>query len=102
MSGVRFVFPKPRLAELLKMPGGLPVVEALQRAQVHELVLLIGLILVVAVVDIIMTGALPKYASNHMPPPASSGRWMFCCVMPTEVVMSSVRVGAMVTFARPE
>jgi aminobenzoyl-glutamate transport protein len=36
--------------------------QALQRAQVHELVLLIGLILVVAVVDIIMTGALPKWA----------------------------------------
>lgn len=36
--------------------------QTLQRAQVHELVLLIGLILVVAVVDIIMTGALPKWA----------------------------------------
>jgi aminobenzoyl-glutamate transport protein len=36
--------------------------QALQRAQVPELVLLIGLILVVAVVDIIMTGALPKWA----------------------------------------
>jgi len=35
MSGVRFVFPKPRLAELLKMPGGLPVVEALERAQAN-------------------------------------------------------------------
>ena len=33
MSGVRFVFPKPRLAEILRMPGGLPVVEALERAQ---------------------------------------------------------------------
>ncbi|MEO8114968.1 MAG: hypothetical protein ABI655_11330 [Phenylobacterium sp.] len=33
MSTVRFVFPKPRLAELLKMPGGLPVAEALERAQ---------------------------------------------------------------------
>ncbi len=36
--------------------------QALQRAQVHEFVLLILLILVVAVVDIIMTGALPKWA----------------------------------------
>jgi aminobenzoyl-glutamate transport protein len=36
--------------------------QALQRAQVSELILLIGLILVVAVVDIIMTGALPKWA----------------------------------------
>lgn len=36
--------------------------QALERAQVHQLVLLIGLILVVAVVDIIMTGALPKWA----------------------------------------
>ena len=35
MSGVRFVFPKPRLATLLKMPGGLPVVEALERAQAN-------------------------------------------------------------------
>lgn len=36
--------------------------QALQRAEVHELVLLIGLIFVVAIVDIIMTGALPKWA----------------------------------------
>ena len=36
--------------------------QMLQRAQVHEFVLLILLILVVAVVDIIMTGALPKWA----------------------------------------
>jgi aminobenzoyl-glutamate transport protein len=36
--------------------------QALQRAQVHPLLLLIGLILVVALVDIIMTGALPKWA----------------------------------------
>lgn len=36
--------------------------QALERAQVNELILLIGLILVVAVVDIIMTGALPKWA----------------------------------------
>ena len=34
----------------------------LERAQVNELVLLIGLILVIAVIDIIMTGALPKWA----------------------------------------
>lgn len=33
MSSVRFVFPKPRLARLLKEPGGLPVAEALERAQ---------------------------------------------------------------------
>ena len=33
MSSVRFVFPKPRLAKLLRMPGGLPVPEALERAQ---------------------------------------------------------------------
>lgn len=33
MSAVRFVFPKPRLAQLLKTPGGLPVAEALERAQ---------------------------------------------------------------------
>lgn len=33
MTAVRFVFPKPRLAQLLKMPGGLPVAEALERAQ---------------------------------------------------------------------
>ena len=36
--------------------------QALQRAQVNELILLIGLIFVVAIVDIIMTGALPKWA----------------------------------------
>ncbi|WP_395673327.1 hypothetical protein [Phenylobacterium sp.] len=35
MSSVRFVFPKPRLAKLLKMPGGLPVAEALERAQAN-------------------------------------------------------------------
>jgi aminobenzoyl-glutamate transport protein len=35
---------------------------ALERAQVNELILLIGLILVVALIDIIMTGALPKWA----------------------------------------
>jgi hypothetical protein len=35
MSSVRFVFPKHRLAELLATPGGLPVVEALQRAQAN-------------------------------------------------------------------
>lgn len=35
MSSVRFVFPKPRLAELLKLPGGLPVTEALERAQAN-------------------------------------------------------------------
>jgi len=33
MSSVRFVFPKPRLAQLLRMPGGLPVPEALERAE---------------------------------------------------------------------
>jgi hypothetical protein len=33
MTSVRFVFPKPRLNELLRMPGGLPVAEALERAQ---------------------------------------------------------------------
>lgn len=35
MSSVRFVFPKPRLAALLRMPGGLPVAEALERAQAN-------------------------------------------------------------------
>jgi hypothetical protein len=35
MSSVRFVFPKPRLAQLLKMPGGIPVAEALERAQAN-------------------------------------------------------------------
>lgn len=35
MSSVRFVFPKPRLAELLRTPGGLPVAEAVQRAQAN-------------------------------------------------------------------
>jgi len=33
MTSVRFVFPKPRLNELLRQPGGLPVAEALERAQ---------------------------------------------------------------------
>lgn len=33
MTSVRFVFPKPRLDELLRTPGGLPVAEALERAQ---------------------------------------------------------------------
>lgn len=33
MTAVRFVFPKPRLNELLRSPGGLPVAEALERAQ---------------------------------------------------------------------
>lgn len=32
MSSVRFVFPKPKLAALLRMPGGLPVAEALENA----------------------------------------------------------------------
>jgi aminobenzoyl-glutamate transport protein len=36
--------------------------QALQRAQVNDIALLVLLILVVAVVDIIMTGALPKWA----------------------------------------
>lgn len=35
MTGVRFVFPKHRLAEILAQPGGLPVVEALERAQAN-------------------------------------------------------------------
>jgi hypothetical protein len=35
MSSVRFVFPKPRLAQLLRMPGGLPVAEALARAEAN-------------------------------------------------------------------
>lgn len=35
MSSVRFVFPKHRLTELLATPGGLPVVEALERAQAN-------------------------------------------------------------------
>jgi len=35
MTAVRFVFPKPRLAKLLKMPGGVPVAEALERAQAN-------------------------------------------------------------------
>jgi aminobenzoyl-glutamate transport protein len=34
----------------------------LQQAQVHELILLLGLIIVVAIIDLIMTGALPKWA----------------------------------------
>jgi hypothetical protein len=33
MTTVRFVFPKPRLAKLLRTPGGVPVAEALERAQ---------------------------------------------------------------------
>lgn len=33
MTSVRFVFPKVRLAELIKTPGGLTVAEALERAQ---------------------------------------------------------------------
>lgn len=32
-ASVRFVFPKPRLAKLLQQPGGVPVAEALERAQ---------------------------------------------------------------------
>lgn len=32
MSSVRFVFPKPKLAALLRMPGGLPVADALEAA----------------------------------------------------------------------
>ena len=32
-ESVRFVFPKPRLAKLLQQPGGVPVAEALERAQ---------------------------------------------------------------------
>ncbi|HEY8573644.1 hypothetical protein [Phenylobacterium sp.] len=32
-ESVRFVFPKPKLAKLLQQPGGLPVAEALERAQ---------------------------------------------------------------------
>jgi hypothetical protein len=35
MTSVRFVFPKPRLNELLRMPGGLPVAEAVERAQAN-------------------------------------------------------------------
>lgn len=35
MSSVRFVFPKVRLAEILRTPGGLPVAEALERAQAN-------------------------------------------------------------------
>jgi hypothetical protein len=35
MSSVRFVFPKHRLAELLREPGGLAVAEALDRAQAN-------------------------------------------------------------------
>ncbi|HEY8615243.1 hypothetical protein [Phenylobacterium sp.] len=35
MSAVRFVFPKPRLGKLLKLPGGLPVAEAVARAKVN-------------------------------------------------------------------
>jgi aminobenzoyl-glutamate transport protein len=36
--------------------------QALERANVNDLILLVGLILVIAVIDIIMTGALPKWA----------------------------------------
>lgn len=35
MSTVRFVFPKVRLAEILKSPGGLSVADALERAQAN-------------------------------------------------------------------
>ncbi|HEY2356789.1 MAG TPA: hypothetical protein VGH86_05020 [Phenylobacterium sp.] len=35
MSSVRFVFPKHRLAEILRQPGGLAVAEALDRAQAN-------------------------------------------------------------------
>jgi len=35
MTSVRFVFPKPRLNELLRLPGGLPVAEAVERAQAN-------------------------------------------------------------------
>lgn len=33
MTSVRFVFPKPRLNELLRTPGGLPVAEAIEQAR---------------------------------------------------------------------
>lgn len=35
MSSVRFVFPKVRLAEILKTPGGSTVADALERAQLN-------------------------------------------------------------------
>jgi hypothetical protein len=35
MTSVRFVFPKPRLNELLRSPGGLPVAEALEQAHAN-------------------------------------------------------------------
>lgn len=35
MSTVRFVFPKVRLAEILKAPGGLAVADALEQAQAN-------------------------------------------------------------------
>lgn len=35
MTNARFVFPKVRLAELLKAPGGLTVADALERAQAN-------------------------------------------------------------------
>ena len=35
MSNVRFVFPKPRLNELLRAPGGVPVAEALARCEAN-------------------------------------------------------------------
>ncbi|WP_411287347.1 hypothetical protein [Phenylobacterium sp.] len=35
MSSVRLVIPKNRLAQILRMPGGLPVAEALEQAQAN-------------------------------------------------------------------
>lgn len=35
MSMVRFSFPKRRISQLLKAPGGLPVADAIQRAQAN-------------------------------------------------------------------
>jgi hypothetical protein len=35
MTSVRFVFPKPRLNELLRTPGGLPVAEAIEQARAN-------------------------------------------------------------------
>jgi hypothetical protein len=37
MTSVRFVFPKPKLAELLRTPGGMPVAEALAQANANLL-----------------------------------------------------------------
>jgi hypothetical protein len=37
MSSVRFVFPKPKLAALLRTPGGLPVAEAMEQAHANLL-----------------------------------------------------------------